>query len=206
MPLRKAEFISRTADDHMVKELTLSMESEESERETRVLEIGPQMLASGAWMQLKRIVAAAMLGFFASAIIAPAIPALAADNPIVTENQQFGSIAWRLTPGLIADDAVGQIKGYASATSVKQNESITLYVTVNPAQTYTIDIFRMGRYAGLGGRLLFHAVPLNGFQQSACAPDPITGLIACYWAPFDILNIPIPSTRAVHLMLHTNPG
>ena len=73
MPLRKAEFVSRTADDHMVKELTLSMESEESERETRVLEIGPQRLASGAWMQLKRIVVAAMLGFFASAIIACAI-------------------------------------------------------------------------------------------------------------------------------------
>ena len=204
MPLRKAEFVSRADNDRMVKEMKLSMESEQ---EMRVLEIGPQRSAarvSGAWMQLKRIVVAAMLGLFGPAIMAPAIPALAADNPIVIENQQFGSIAWRLTPGLIADDAVGQIKGYASATSVKQNQSITLYVTVNPAQTYTIDIFRMGWYAGLGGRLLFHAGPLNGFQQSACAPDPITGLIACNWAPSYILTIPSDWTSGVYLVLLTN--
>ncbi|TLY46614.1 MAG: hypothetical protein E6K59_00005, partial [Nitrospirae bacterium] len=204
MPLRKAEFVSRADNDRMVKEMKLSMESEQ---EMRVLEIGPQRSAaraSGAWMQLKRIVVAAMLGLFGPAIMAPAIPALAADNPIVIENQQFGSIAWRLTPGLIADDAVGQIKGYASATSVKQNQSITLYVTVNPAQTYTIDIFRMGWYAGLGGRLLFHAGPLNGFQQSACVPDPITGLIACNWAPSYILTIPSDWTSGVYLALLTN--
>jgi len=93
----------------------------------------------------RRVAVAAVLALVASAVMAPAIPALAADNPIVIENQLPGSTAWRLAPGLIADDANGQIKGYASATSVKQNESITLYVTVNPGQTYTIDIFRMGK-------------------------------------------------------------
>src|SRR5437773_3749390 len=98
--------------------------------------------------QHKRIAVASMVGLFAAAMMAPAMPALAVDNPIVTENQQPGSTAWRLTPALIADDAIGQVKGYASATSVNQSESITFYVTVNPAQTYTIDIFRMGWYAG----------------------------------------------------------
>src|SRR5437016_3435636 len=204
MPLRKAEFVSRADNDRMVKEMKLSMESEQ---EMRVLEIGPQRSAaraSGAWMQLKRIVVAAVLALVASAVMAPAIPALAADNPIVIENQLPGSTAWRLAPGLIADDANGQIKGYASATSVKQNESITLYVTVNPGQTYTIDIFRMGWYAGLGGRLRFHAGPLNGFQQSACLPDPTTGLIACRWVPSYILTIPSDWTSGVYLALLTN--
>src|SRR5437867_2405267 len=159
--------------------------------------------ASGAWMQ-RRVAVAAVLALVASAVMAPAIPALAADNPIVIENQLPGSTAWRLAPGLIADDANGQIKGYASATSVKQNESITLYVTVNPGQTYTIDIFRMGWYAGLGGRLRFHAGPLNGFQQSACLPDPTTGLIACRWVPSYILTIPSDWTSGVYLALLTN--
>src|SRR5713226_6678302 len=127
-------------------------------------------------MQLKRIAVATMLSLSASAIMAPKFPVLAADNPIVTENQRPGSTAWRLSPLLIANDAIGQIKGYASATSVNQNESITFYVTVNPAQTYTIDIFRMGWYGGLGGRLRVHVGPLDGVQQSACAPDPTTGL------------------------------
>jgi len=152
----------------------------------------------------RRVAVAAVLALVASAVMAPAIPALAADNPIVIENQLPGSTAWRLAPGLIADDANGQIKGYASATSVKQNESITLYVTVNPGQTYTIDIFRMGWYAGLGGRLRFHAGPLNGFQQSACLPDPTTGLIACRWVPSYILTIPSDWTSGVYLALLTN--
>src|SRR5437870_5017904 len=159
--------------------------------------------ASGAWMQ-RRVAVAAVLALVASAVMAPAIPALAADNPIVIENQLPGSTAWRLAPGLIADDANGQIKGYASDLSVKQNESITLYVTVNPGQTYTIDIFRMGWYAGLGGRLRFHAGPLNGFQQSACVPDPTTGLIACNWVPGYTLTIPSDWTSGVYLALLTN--
>jgi hypothetical protein len=54
-------------------------------------------------------------------------------SPIVLENQQPGS-----------EDATGQIKGYTSATSVKLNENITLFVTVNPAQSYTIDLHRVG--------------------------------------------------------------
>src|SRR5437870_8288782 len=159
--------------------------------------------ASGAWMQ-RRVAVAAVLALVASAVMAPAIPALAADNPIVIENQLPGSTAWRLAPGLIADDANGQIKGYASDLSVKQNESITLYVTVNPGQTYTIDIFRMGWYAGLGGRLRFHAGPLNGFQQSACVPDPTTGLIACNWVPGYTLTIPSDWTSGVYLALLPN--
>jgi len=74
--------------------------------------------------------------------------ALAADNPIVIENEQPGSSGWQL--GLIADDATGQIKGYASATSVGQNQSLTLYVSVNPAQIYSIDVYRIGWYDGMG--------------------------------------------------------
>jgi len=48
--------------------------------------------------------------------------AKAAANPVVDENQQLGSNAWRMT-GPVSDDTTGQIKGYASATSVNQNES-----------------------------------------------------------------------------------
>src|SRR5438874_6949210 len=72
----------------------------------------------------------------------------AADNPIVIENQQPGSNGWFWTN--LGNDISGQVKGYASATSVNQNESITFYVSVNPAQTYTIDFYRIGWYAGLG--------------------------------------------------------
>src|SRR2546426_5979402 len=57
--------------------------------------------------------------------------------------------------------------GYASATSVNKGGSINLHISVNPAQTFTMDVYRMGWYQGLGGRLLQHIGPLNGVQQSA---------------------------------------
>src|SRR5439155_24560419 len=96
--------------------------------------------ASGAWMQ-RRVAVAAVLALVASAVMAPAIPALAADNPIVIENQLAGSTAWRLPPGLFARGANWQIKGDASATSVKQKESITVHVSVDPGRTSAVYSF-----------------------------------------------------------------
>src|SRR5438552_2855532 len=72
-------------------------------------------------------------------------------SPVVLENQQPGSGNWQMWLHGIppADDVNKQIKGYASATSVNLGESITFYVTVNPAQQYTMDVYRMGWYQGL---------------------------------------------------------
>src|SRR5437773_8216945 len=146
-------------------------------------------------MRLRRIVVTALLGLFAWTVQASST--IAADNPIVLENQQPGSTNWLWSQP--ADDTNGQIKGYASATSVLQNQSITLYVTVNPAQAYTIDFYRMGWYGGMGGRLRLHVGPLGGVQQPPCASDPTTGLIACNWAPSYTLTIPSDWTSGVYV-------
>ena len=74
-----------------------------------------------------------VVALLASAIAFPARLAVAADNPVVTENQQSGTSAWQLSQ--TADDINRQIKGYADTTSVPQGGSVNLYVTVNPAQT-----------------------------------------------------------------------
>ena len=119
------------------------------------------------------------IGLLASALSFAAIPAVGADNPVVTENQKPGTSAWQLAR--TADDVNGQVKGYADTTSVLQGGSFNLYVSVNPAQTFTVDVYRIGYYGGLGGRLLLHAGPLNGTTQSACVPDPSTGRPATPW-------------------------
>src|ERR1700687_4071912 len=113
--------------------------------------------------------------------------AMAQSNPIVTENQQPGTSNWQIPWGFSADDGAGQIKGYASATSVNKGENITLYVSVNPAQTYTIDVFRTGWYQGLGGRLMQRIGPLSGVRQPTCPTDPATGMIECNWGASYIL-------------------
>ena len=137
------------------------------------------------------------------ATMAPTAPVLAASNPIVTENQLPGTWGWQLG-SLVADDATGQIKGYASTTSASPNQSINLYVTVNPVQTYTIDVYRVGWYAGLGARLRLHAGPLNGVHQLACLPAATTGLIDCNWTPSYTLTIGADWTSGVYLVVLTN--
>src|SRR5438552_4098496 len=73
------------------------------------------------------------------------------DNPITIENQNPGTDQWTLgRPGFsVSSDATAQIQGYASATSVNKGQSISFSITVNPAQTYTMDIYRMGWYGGM---------------------------------------------------------
>ena len=127
----------------------------------------------------------------------------AADNPIVIENQQPGSGGWQLT-FYTSNDKSGQIKGYASATSVNKGEPITFYVTVNPAQPFTLDVYRIGWYQGSGGRLLHHAGPFNGILQSSPAINSSTGLIVCNWVPCYTLSVPTTWTSGIYLVVLTN--
>jgi hypothetical protein len=154
-------------------------------------------------MHILRILLAATLVVPAFALVTPAAPVVAADNPIVAENAMQGSAGWRMS-GPSADDLNGQIKGYASRTSVKQSESITLYVSVNPAQTYHINVYRMGWYGGTGGRLRYTSATLDGVKQPDCPPDATTGLIACDWAPGLALTIPPDWTTGIYLAVLTN--
>jgi hypothetical protein len=141
------------------------------------------------------------------AMAAPAKQAAAAANPIVVENQQTAGVSsgWMLSK-FARDDLTQQIKGYASATSVLQGGSLNLYVTVNPAQTFTIDFYRVGWYGGAGGRLMGSSGPLNGAPQAACpVVDAGTSLVACNWSVSYAIN-PVPSTwtSGVYLGVLTN--
>src|SRR5437879_7036730 len=127
-------------------------------------------------------------------------------SPIVLENQQPGSGNWQMWLRGIppADDINKQIKGYASATSVNLGESITFYVTVNPAQQYTMDLDRMGWYQGLDGRLMQSIGPLQGVAQPACPIDSVTGLIECNWTAAYTLTVPATWTSGVFMVQLTN--
>src|SRR6266536_3097728 len=145
------------------------------------------------------VLAVAMLAVFSPAPLST--PRAAADsgtNPIVTENQQPGTTAWQ--PGdKPADDVHKQIKGYASAVSANLGETVTFYVTVNPAQTYSLDIYRIGYYQGLGGRLMQHVGGLAGVSQPACPMDPATGMISCNWSAGYQLTVPTTWTSGAYL-------
>jgi hypothetical protein len=134
-------------------------------------------------------------------LIVTLIPAWG-QNPIVVENQNSGSTNWNL--GDSGSDAVGQIKGYASAASINKGESITFFVSVNPAQTFTIDVYRLGWYGGAGGRLMQHVDALQGTQQATCPTDPTLGTIVCTWNPSFTLAVPGTWTSGIFVAVLTN--
>ena len=133
-------------------------------------------------------------------------------NAIQRENQKAGTLAWQigLPPYVNSNDTDQWIRGYASAVSINKGEKITFNVTVNPynwkthpaSVPYTIDVYRIGWYGGLGGRLMKHLGPFSGVSQPGGTSsadgsgtiDPCgvttygaadyasTGIISCQWS------------------------
>ncbi|HVQ15561.1 MAG TPA: N,N-dimethylformamidase beta subunit family domain-containing protein, partial [Vicinamibacterales bacterium] len=114
------------------------------------------------------------------------VPLHAASPLILMENSKPGTTEWQLTnPGLTS----GIIEGYASLTSVNRGGQIQLFVNTGEP-TYTIDIFRVGYYGGLGARRMMPTISRAGRVQIIPSPAPVTGLVECDWADPYVLNIP----------------
>ena len=118
-------------------------------------------------------------------------------NPIVLENAKPGTTQWQFENE--SNDIDGQIKGYASATSVNKGSPITFFVSVAPVQTYAIEIYRMGWYGGKRGRLMQTVGPLNGIQQAQAVLDSSSGLVTANWTPSYTLNVPADWTSGIYL-------
>lgn len=159
-------------------------------------------------IQRRWLVLAAALALLAPGVLAvgPAMGSTPPDNPVVTENQQPGSDAWQLGQSghPVADDVNQQVKGYLSATSVDIGGSIDLKVSVNPAQSFSAQIFRLGYYGGHGARLMQTVSNLPGSQQPTCPIDSNTGLIECAWSTSYQLDVPTDWVSGIYLVLLTN--
>jgi hypothetical protein len=119
-------------------------------------------------------------------------------NPIELENQHLGTDSWRITERS-SDQVHHQVEGYSSATSVNIGGSITLFVSVSPAQSFSISIYRVGYYQGLGARLVQTIPGMAGIRQQSCPMDLRTGMIACRWKPSYHLAVPTDWTTGVYL-------
>lgn len=114
------------------------------------------------------------------------------DNPVRAENRRPGDRGWKIGAGstVAADDLGRQIKGYASATSVNLGETIDFHVSTEPARPYTVSIFRMGDYSGLGARRMVTSPTLPGVKQAEPVTVPGTGTISCGWDVSWSVNVP----------------
>jgi hypothetical protein len=106
-------------------------------------------------------------------------------NLIQIENQRPGTSSWRLTN--VANNH--EIEGYASLTSVAAGQPISIFVNTTDRK-YSMTIYRMGYYRGLGGRRVVKPMTHSGIAQPMPTPDPTTGLIECQWTKPYTIKIP----------------
>ncbi|MCU1349104.1 MAG: hypothetical protein JWO56_2134, partial [Acidobacteria bacterium] len=115
-------------------------------------------------------------------ILLIAVPA-AAQNVVQLENRKPGATDWDTFP-----EANGEIEGYASATSVNRGGTISFYVnTTEPS--YTLQIFRVGWYNGLGARKVLGPVTRTGIRQTTPPPDA-NGMVECNWTSPYTITVP----------------
>jgi hypothetical protein len=90
------------------------------------------------------------------------------------------------------------IEGYASRTSLRAGETLSIFVSTNPPSPFVLDLYRMGYYQGLGARHLLRLGPFAGAVQ----PEPPIGpmrLRECAWEPCASLTVPEDWTSGVYL-------
>ncbi|WP_390836045.1 N,N-dimethylformamidase beta subunit family domain-containing protein [Tautonia plasticadhaerens] len=119
---------------------------------------------------------------------------------ITEENARPGAVDWQLTR--VRPDADGfrspWIEGYCSKQSVAAGESIDLMVSTDPPRPFTVEVFRMGYYGGLGARLMTTMGPLPGETQPVPEPGP-KDVHECQWEPSASLTIPDEWVSGVYL-------
>jgi len=122
-----------------------------------------------------------------------------APNPIVAENCLAGNSPneWDVSTGDAGDLT---IQGFATDISV--NHGGTVYFKIDtPASAYTINIYRMGYYAGNGARKVATIKPSVSLPQTqpSCLSDTTTGLTDCgNWAVSASWQVPATATSGIY--------
>lgn len=131
-----------------------------------------------------------------------------AQNAIVTENQLAGNPASEWDVNGAGDLS---IQGFATEVSVNRGQRVHFKIKTN-ASAYTISIYRLGYYGGLGARFKGNGVVSATLPQTQPDPfeDPATGLVDCgtwnesgYW---DVPNDAVSGYYIARLKRTDNNG
>ena len=146
------------------------------------------------------VVASALaVGVVAPAVAAPCDPG---GNPIVCENSKPGNpeSEWE-----VQDEGDPGLQGFATKFSVNVGETEQFKVKTT-ATGYTIDIYRLGWYAGNGARKVASVTPTPRNQPS-CMTDATTGLVDCgNWAVSASWAVPSTAVSGVYIAHLVNPA
>lgn len=90
------------------------------------------------------------------------------------------------------------IEGFCSHTSIRAGETLTIYVSTDPASPFALDVYRLGWYGGAGGRLVrsYEAIPGGVQPEPAVGPKRVRD---CQWMPSLSFRIPRDWLSGVYL-------
>jgi hypothetical protein len=147
--------------------------------------------------------AAVSLSALASSLAAANQPARAAARDLIRrENEKPGATDWQLTRVRINKGSyrTSLIEGYCSHQSISAGETLSVFVSTDPARRFTLDVYRMGYYGGTGARLMTKFGPRDGTTQPepTLGPDPAR-LRECRWEPSVEFAIPEDWPSGVYL-------
>ena len=89
----------------------------------------------------------------------------AARKAVVAENARVGTTAWQLPEAKWATDT--ELAGWVDHASVLPGDPVTMFTT-STLPSYTVTAYRMGDYAGRGGRVVWKSPSMPGVEQPAC--------------------------------------
>lgn len=90
------------------------------------------------------------------------------------------------------------IEGYCSRQSVQAGEELAFFVSTKPVAQFSIEVFRMGYYGGVGSRLMTTLGPFVGREQAV--PEMGEGrLRECAWEASTTLTVPADWPSGVYL-------
>ncbi|MBW4553039.1 MAG: hypothetical protein KME35_18300 [Aphanocapsa sp. GSE-SYN-MK-11-07L] len=154
--------------------------------------------------QQVRMLASCVDSLGSSKVVASSGVTVAAQNAIVLENQKPGTTAWRI---LSTSQATTEILGYADVTSINKGQAINFKVSLEQAGQYQIDVYRLGYYAGTGGRLVASVAGLKGVTQAnSTLVNPSTKLVECKWNTSYTLQTGSDWTSGLYFAKLTNSG
>ncbi len=141
------------------------------------------------------------LGLTVAVPVQEAAAAPCTGNEIACENQLPGTdpSVWDAVDGA-GDDS---IQGFTTQISVNRGQPIDFKIKTD-ATAYTIQIFRLGYYQGLGARKVADVTPSATLPQSqpACATDPDTEIYDCgTWGVSASWAVPSTAVSGVYIAL-----
>src|ERR1051326_6610314 len=163
------------------------------------------LIAAAFGLEILALVVYGVVGKLSSPLTAAAAAAQNAScagaayaaNPIVAENTCPGTSAWRANLPLGPQNA---IEAYTAPVSVDAGQPVKMYVSTT-APSFSFQVYRMGWYQGLGGRLVYSSKAIRGMNQPAPLVNPTTRMVsASNWQNPVTLAIPSSWVSGVYVV------